>query len=479
LALRELIAIFGIKVDSKELKGAEKNLDDFVGKLKNFGSLIAGGAVGAGAAAFVNHVAKVGDEIGDTAERLGVSTDALQAFGLAAQLGGSSAEAMAMSLGMLNDKIGDAARGGASAKEFAKLGIAFKDANGEIRPTEEVMEDAADKISKLKTTAEKTTAAMNLFGRPGKQLVPLLSKGSKGLEEMRKQMKALGGGFSKEGVKASGDFADAMDKLSVVGNSWLSGVAVKILPTVQKMVEWFSKASVALLEMANKSNIFQAVLVTLGAVMAVFAINAAIASAPLLLMALAIAAIVLVVDELITLFEGGDTLIGETIDKIFGKGSSTELVKEVKELWNDIGLGIKAAYDWVMQYSEEIRAVADVLGKIVKFSTLPIRAVMKGSEAVGDYFGKQAAESTMEAASSLGPKSRGGFAFGEGGGLRPSVSAPMSMPRGGGIVQNNTPTYNITTNNPEDVRRMIEQHDAEQNMSVMDVSSKHTDRRPG
>ncbi len=473
MALRELIAIFGIKVDDSQLKRADSNLDDFVGKLKNFGSLIAGGAVGAAAGAFITHVAHVGDEIGDTAERLGVSTDALQAFGLAAQLGGSSAEAMGMALGFLNDKIGDAARGGASAKEFQKLGIAFKDTNGNIRPTEEVFGDAADKISKLKTTAEQTTAAMNLFGRPGKQLVPLLSKGSKGLEEMRKQLKALGGGFSKEGVKASSDFADSMDKLAVVGKSWLSGVAVAFLPTIQKLVDWFSKATVAILEVANKSNIFQAIMVALGAVLTVFAIQAAVAAAPLLLMALAIAAVVLIVDELITLFTGGKSIIGDTIDEIFGEGKSTELVVAVKEAWVAIVDGVKAAYEWAKKYSEEIRLVYDIVSGL---TSLPLKAL---SYPIQLY--KTAKEFTGPGAP--GPTVPGIGAGGVAGAtvlgspFESSVSVPLQSAAGASVVQNNTPVYNISTNNPEDVRRAIEQHEAETNSQVADSLHKSTERR--
>ena len=63
-----------------------------------------------------------------------------------------------------------------NAKAFKALGISVKDNEGNLRSSEEVFLDVADKFSKMEDGAGKTTLAIKLFGKSGADLIPLLNQ---------------------------------------------------------------------------------------------------------------------------------------------------------------------------------------------------------------------------------------------------------------------------------------------------------------
>jgi hypothetical protein len=78
--LREVYARFSIEVDAQKLDNLNKKVNEGSVNLRKFLSGAAG-AIGLGAIGkFIGHVAEMGDKIADTSERLGISSDALQAL---------------------------------------------------------------------------------------------------------------------------------------------------------------------------------------------------------------------------------------------------------------------------------------------------------------------------------------------------------------------------------------------------------------
>ncbi|MFN7594699.1 MAG: hypothetical protein ACK5PU_03715, partial [bacterium] len=105
------------------------------------GPVLAGISVGALAAFTKNAIDAVGG-LGELADQLGVSTDALQALSLASTQAGISGEELQRGLAALTRKIADAATGEQAAEQaFARLGIAFRNTEGQARPTEAVLVD--------------------------------------------------------------------------------------------------------------------------------------------------------------------------------------------------------------------------------------------------------------------------------------------------------------------------------------------------
>ena len=184
-ALRELLAAFRIDVDVKRLEEANKKIDEASKKFIELGELLVGGVVAEGFKEFIEKGVEAGAQLKIMSERLGLSTDELQKFQFAAAQSGASAGEADAGLRLLNRTIGEAVGGNADAAgNFQKLGIALKDAHGEVRPTTEVIADIAEKMKNTSSQAQKTKIAMDAFGRGGVALIPMLSDGREGIEKL-------------------------------------------------------------------------------------------------------------------------------------------------------------------------------------------------------------------------------------------------------------------------------------------------------
>src|SRR5439155_977152 len=70
---------------------------------------------------------------------------------------------------------------------LTKYGIVTRDATGQILPFGTVLAAVTDKFQSLPTAADKAAFAQNVFGRSGKNLIPILQQGAAGLAELEKK----------------------------------------------------------------------------------------------------------------------------------------------------------------------------------------------------------------------------------------------------------------------------------------------------
>lgn len=133
------------------------------------------------------------DALSKSAQQIGTTTEFLSTFGYAAELAGVEQESLNTSLLKFNRNLADTADGTGEAKEaFKALGISVKDSEGNLISTEAAMNKIADGFAKLPDGAKKTQIAMDLFGRSGAAMIPLLNSGSASIEELRQQARDLG-----------------------------------------------------------------------------------------------------------------------------------------------------------------------------------------------------------------------------------------------------------------------------------------------
>jgi TP901 family phage tail tape measure protein len=125
------------------------------------------------------------DDQGKLADRLGFTTENLTALHHAASLAGVESEALNNSLQKMNVNLAKAAQGGEAAKVFERLGLNAKELI-KLDPMT-ALGQMADAINRLPTPAEKSAAAVALFGKSGGPLLTLLKDGSKGLAAMREE----------------------------------------------------------------------------------------------------------------------------------------------------------------------------------------------------------------------------------------------------------------------------------------------------
>ena len=88
------------------------------------------------------------------------------------------------------------ARAGQDAEKTAALTAAmsteFLDASGNMKPMSEILPGLADHFKSMPDGAEKTALAVQLFGRQGTLMLPMLNKGAEGMAAMQARAKELG-----------------------------------------------------------------------------------------------------------------------------------------------------------------------------------------------------------------------------------------------------------------------------------------------
>ena len=214
---------------SSGLKKAEGGLARF-GKLAGIGlAAVATAAVSAGIALghAVKGAADHADELGKTAQKVGVSVEALSRLEYAAKLSDVSLEGLSTGLRKLADNMATVAQNSNAgvATAFKALGISVKDAAGNLKSGDVVLAEVADRFSRMEDGALKTSLAIQIFGKAGADLIPLLNSGKTGLAEMAAEADRLGVTVSTKTAKSAEVFNDNITRLSAV----LEGLANKVM----------------------------------------------------------------------------------------------------------------------------------------------------------------------------------------------------------------------------------------------------------
>lgn len=171
------------------------------------------------------------DAVSDISQRTGIAIKDIAGLQMWFQKGGTEAGAFESSMIKLSKKI---AEGGA---EFSKLGIKTRDANGALRSNVDVLLESADAFASMEDGTAKTALAVELFGKSGAELIPLLNEGSAGLVEMNKAAEQLGLTFDEKTVEAAGQFNDTLDLLAAASQGVARQVAAQLLPTLNSLSE--------------------------------------------------------------------------------------------------------------------------------------------------------------------------------------------------------------------------------------------------
>lgn len=194
-------------------------------------------------ASAVQETANYGSAVNDAAARTGVGVVALQEYAHAAKLSGSDAETMFSVLTKLANTMSNAAGGSKEAAAgFAQLGVKVTNAEGKLRPVEEVFDEVAARLGEIENPTDRAGKAFDVFSKQAQALLPMFAEGEKGLEAMRSQFHDLGIGMSVEGVAAADAFGDSMDTVLAVLASFKRDLGeplmAALMPVIEAFLQW-------------------------------------------------------------------------------------------------------------------------------------------------------------------------------------------------------------------------------------------------
>lgn len=160
------------------------------GLLRSAGPL--GGALGAlapavtigGITALAMKSLEAADAMHDLSQRTGVSVEALSKFKKAAGLSGTDIDAVAKSLAKFSKNLYE----GKADSALAALGLSAKDASGKLKSTDAIMLELANSFKAMDDGQKKTALSMQLFGKAGYDMIPMLNMGGDAIEKMGGKM---------------------------------------------------------------------------------------------------------------------------------------------------------------------------------------------------------------------------------------------------------------------------------------------------
>jgi hypothetical protein len=392
MALRELLATFGIEVDDKDLKAFDQRLDSVTSKVKALAGAFVGGALASGIGKFVNKQVEAGFKLDKTAESLGISTDELQAWRHSAEMAGEGAELFDQAARMMLKNAGMSRVGiQSAADEMARWKMRVTDARGKVKPFNALLLDFADHLKAMPDRARQTRAAMAVFGFAGAKAIPWLTQGSKVLKSQLNDYRMLGGGMSREFVEAAKKTELQLIRLKFALTAVKSGVLQQVLPWVEKGAMVFIRWSVTLQDFLKHTNAVQTAIQFLAAGIGGFAalkiLKGAAAAAQLLRVMIglrgvgtlpqlllggaglaALVGLYLLIEDISVAIEGGNSSFRKFLDDMLGVEGADKFLTDLKANWDLLKDEFQKALPDIQKLGQElIKAFESAMPYITKF----------------------------------------------------------------------------------------------------------------
>lgn len=348
MALREILVEFLFKADHSELKHGESAVEALIDKIKGLGTAVVGAFVGHEVKEFFESTIHGARELAKQSTTFGIAAQDLQGLQHAADMCDVSTESLNMGLRFLQRSMYVAGEGGSSlAAGFRKLGVETKDANGNHRASLDVLADMADKISALPDQAQRAGLSIQLMGRHGMALLPMLSKKGDEIRKYASEVESLGGGYTDEFLEASEEVEQQQKLMNFQWRSLRVAIVGELIPAATTLMGWLGSMRQGLQDLNKHVSLGQAVLAGL--------FGLALSKLPSVVkliqsMGLATAKtffwfglMFLAVDDLMTLFKGGESISGDLLNHFFGEGAAQTFVADVKamtESWQSFKDGL-------------------------------------------------------------------------------------------------------------------------------------------
>lgn len=241
-----------VKKSTDKLSAFERTTSKIGRSMTKAGTVMLGAsaAVGGSILAVGKSTADYAGDMFDMARSTGMGVESFQKIAYAAKMSGIEAEKVTTSFIKFDKMIVDAAGGNkAYMQTFKDLGIQIKDSAGNLRQPNEIFEDVAEIFHNTKDGAAKTALAVELFGKSGAELIPMLNDGKSGLQAFYAEAERMGLVLSAEAIGKGDAFSDQLEQIGQqvkgvklqLGTALipaLSAAAEKIAAVIDKITRW-------------------------------------------------------------------------------------------------------------------------------------------------------------------------------------------------------------------------------------------------
>lgn len=199
------------------------------------GAAATGAVVGIGA--MINSAATAQVEIGNWAERLDISTEALSDFAVAAEnIPGLEIEDVGDAFQTLSENVSAFYDNTGPAIDAFK-GLKIEATSLRNLAPEEQMKVVAEALSNVSNQGDKTRYTLEIFGEVGAKMLPILNQGREGLEGLRKETEKYGLVVTDDAVKASQKFKNSLGNVSRAFRGAKNAISTELMPALTPVIQ--------------------------------------------------------------------------------------------------------------------------------------------------------------------------------------------------------------------------------------------------
>ena len=180
---------------------------------------------------------KMGADLKDFSDRTGIAVEPLSELAFAATHGGSTVEDLDSALGKMAKTLSAADEESKKAvAALAALGIQVEDLQG-LSPDEQFSR-LAEAITDLEDPNKKAAAAMEVFGKAGRKLLPMLAE----LDDLRKKGREMGVVWTQEMVDRADAFDDSLQHIGQQLHMTVGVIGAGVVPALQNFIDVIGRA---------------------------------------------------------------------------------------------------------------------------------------------------------------------------------------------------------------------------------------------
>lgn len=202
----------------------------------------ASAAVGGSILAVGKSTADYAGDMYDMARGARIGVEAFQKLAYAGRMSGVETEKLSASLVKFDRMVAEATGGNKTYMQtFEDLGIKIKDSAGNLRQPNEIFEDVADIFHNTEDGIGKTALAVELFGKSGADLIPMLNDGKAGLKAFYAEAERLGLALSNEMIAKGDAFSDQLENIGEQVKGVKLQLGAALIPALSAATEKISK----------------------------------------------------------------------------------------------------------------------------------------------------------------------------------------------------------------------------------------------
>jgi len=182
------------------------------------------------------------DALAKTADKIGVTTEALAGLHHAAAITGVATKTMDKAMVTMTNAVSEASQGVGIAKDaISELGLNAATLNK--LPVDEKMKVLADAMGNVKNQSDRVRIAMDLFGAKGVDVLNTLAVGSEGLAEFAREADHLGIAVGRVDASKIEQANDSIERAQGVFKGLGNQLAVAFSPAISGVADAFRQAA--------------------------------------------------------------------------------------------------------------------------------------------------------------------------------------------------------------------------------------------